>query len=641
MAATPEDKLSLVSLDWMMSQALAAGLRVNPAAMSQFADEKSAYARLYDSRAGVMAYYRYSPRKVHLGRDPDGRPILPIVHYSVVMRMAEGSDSYAPISLPKEFDVLAPDGQLLPMRGFHKTAANVPVRASLPRSTTAASDVVARRKVALQNAILKLGQPNSELVSQVRDTVWWRRVTYFACLAATLLLVAFPFASTLYVRAVTAVAKVLGIDVSTQAGKAIDLIDQLWHGDVKSLLDLVHPMVPHYFDRWLNALADHPLEMTVFLVLAAIPFALGSFLGSRIHDCAWFAWHPDRSDDYLDWLVQSGRRSSKFAAVSALAAGILLAASIIWKWSANALVAIAATFAVLVVVFLWRLATARRLKTIRHSQRGGALTLPTPATLQLARWLRSSGPLVRMYTILTERIIPIMVALVVLLAGVCMVHHIIYHAASRGGLFCSGSSNPTEPSAQSSDGKQPDSEESVNATFETREICWASGVKVKGGSSYEVTLETPGDWFDQTRRTDVAGFSAESAVHLFASPLKRLWSADWFVPVVRVGTIGSDEFVMSPTKPRGKPYEAYVGKAVANFSPMDPEDVRRIVATQRHDDAPTSAVLTFTAPHDGELFVYVNDAVLMLPLTTRLFYGNNSGSGTVKVHRIKEMPKPR
>ena len=127
----PEDGAALVSLDWMMSQAVDAGLRLRAAAMPDVANTESAYARLYDSRAGVFSYYRYSPRRID--HDSDRHPMRPIVHGSVVMRMAHGSDSYAPISLPETFDVLAPDGSLIPMQGFGSGVA----RPNRPIATTA------------------------------------------------------------------------------------------------------------------------------------------------------------------------------------------------------------------------------------------------------------------------------------------------------------------------------------------------------------------------------------------------------------------------------------------------------------------------------------------------------------------------
>ena len=113
----PEDQLPLVSLDWMMGQATANGLTLLKSAVDAVSLAKSSYARIYDSRAGFGIYYRYSPRQIPVGMDTGDLKIRPIIHGSVVMRMANGSDLYAPISLRREFWVLAPNGELLPMEG--------------------------------------------------------------------------------------------------------------------------------------------------------------------------------------------------------------------------------------------------------------------------------------------------------------------------------------------------------------------------------------------------------------------------------------------------------------------------------------------------------------------------------------------
>ena len=40
-------------------------------------------------------------------------------------------------------------------------------------------------------------------------------------------------------------------------------------------------------------------------------------------------------------------------------------------------------------------------------------------------------------------------------------------------------------------------------------------------------------------------------------------------------------------------------------------------------------------PHDGELFLYVNDAVLMIPGQTELFYKNYVGLGALSVKEMQ------
>jgi hypothetical protein len=40
------------------------------------------------------------------------------------------------------------------------------------------------------------------------------------------------------------------------------------------------------------------------------------------------------------------------------------------------------------------------------------------------------------------------------------------------------------------------------------------------------------------------------------------------------------------------------------------------------------------AKSDGELFLYVNDAITVIPGFTHMFFDNNSGSATIRVDRL-------
>jgi len=45
-------------------------------------------------------------------------------------------------------------------------------------------------------------------------------------------------------------------------------------------------------DLWLHALGQAPAELITAIMLVAIPYPPCSFLVTRIHDRACFAWHP-------------------------------------------------------------------------------------------------------------------------------------------------------------------------------------------------------------------------------------------------------------------------------------------------------------------------------------------------------------
>ena len=69
------------------------------------------------------------------------------------------------------------------------------------------------------------------------------------------------------------------------------------------------------------------------------------------------------------------------------------------------------------------------------------------------------------------------------------------------------------------------------------------------------------------------------------------------------------------------------------FSPIPPSVAQRFVDDYPHAAAPRKATLDFVAEHDGELYLYVNDALLQWPPTGGAwpFYRNNTGGGRLKV----------
>jgi len=48
---------------------------------------------------------------------------------------------------------------------------------------------------------------------------------------------------------------------------------------------------------------------------------------------------------------------------------------------------------------------------------------------------------------------------------------------------------------------------------------------------------------------------------------------------------------------------------------------------------------TFLADHAGEIFLYVNDAVVAFPWLVRNFYNYNQGTAKIKVRELTEQPR--
>ncbi|HEX2552353.1 MAG TPA: DUF2235 domain-containing protein [Microvirga sp.] len=168
----PDDGLAYVSLDWMVKEAQAAGLRFVPHVLEEFDAARNPYGPIHNPRQGLGGYYRYQPRKIsarlvppdprtRVMQDPDrgeqGFLVTARIHHSVLDRIRFGGDHYAPIVLPDRFDVVDSSGAIV---------QSAPGGAS--------------------------GLHPGERQEWVWNDVWRRRITYFATVLASANLAAFP-----------------------------------------------------------------------------------------------------------------------------------------------------------------------------------------------------------------------------------------------------------------------------------------------------------------------------------------------------------------------------------------------------------------------------------------------------------------
>ena len=223
--------------------------------------------------------------------------------------------------------------------------------------------------------------------------------------------------------------------------------------------------------------------------------------------------------------------------------------------------------------------------------------------------------------------------------------------------------------------------------FTTSNPCWSSRVQLQQGQHYTVWIEmTDPPFFDQTLMTDIAGFEDISWRHLLALPIRRWWSADWFQPIARVGNTGIDAWPLVsadgdtaiPTgqdaagNPMPKLFYEYIGKQAKDGTFPDQSDsyaprLKELKSRQDNNEDPSrldidrpipqgeleaakkirakyvlrkSYVSNFSARSDGELFLYVNDAIAAIPFgsTIKWFYENNTGKAKVTIKHQASPP---
>jgi hypothetical protein len=197
------------------------------------------------------------------------------------------------------------------------------------------------------------------------------------------------------------------------------------------------------------------------------------------------------------------------------------------------------------------------------------------------------------------------------------------------------------------------------ATVSTNAICNPTGLSLIAGRNYRIRLEMTDDWFDKDVRTDVGGFAVADVVPpeenwfdaarmkrylllLIAAPLKRWWQENWFQPIARIGERGNYEHVLKPAAPLPAaaygscrpPEEAAASLRGAIDDVQTPAKARSKCELGYRNRASRLLISDVAANASGELFIYVNDAVLALPGLGDLFYRNNRGTAKVSVTRI-------
>jgi hypothetical protein len=580
-----------------MGEAAKNGLSIIEDGAKVLATAKSPYAKLYDSRAGLAAYYRYSPRQTPRNFY-QGKPILSIVHWSVLMRMVYGTDSYAPITLPHTFKVLTPSGAILTLDELSQSQRN--------HGSHTTGDVE------LDSAVRELGSPDRDEVGLVWDTVFWRRCLYALTMMLTLLAAAFPAASQLL-------------------PKQLATIDSAARGPISTIVDALSALIPSFASPWKESLTSYPLEFGVLLIAIVLTLVSSQTLECWIHDRAHLIWHRNPVGNYRQWRAE---RRLGFGRSIAFCLVLLVAASIATLCFGRTDLGVGFVLVAALLTFAWGVSV------IGHREKANAPPSRVRSTLALktARAIRENPIIVRLYVGLTKKVIPLVFAGLLVAAGGLLANRAAFDTLSSAGLYCKGS--PADSAAQ---GKETLGQSS--RVFTTNQLCWASGLNLKKGHRYLITITTltnhPTDrWFDRDVPTDVIGFPTDSLRHGSARPLTRWWHQDWFKPVARIGRFGNDEYVLNPIDDVA-PYDRPGCLAALHLAPGLPirTPIGDDLAHAINQCAPTPAdrlVLhsEIKAKSDGEMFLYVNDAIAVIPGFTHMFFDNNSGSATIRVDRL-------
>lgn len=605
----PEDQLALVSLDWMMAQAQNSGLRLQAASVARTSNQKSSYARIYDARAGKGMFYRYSPRTIRIPIDMSSSPVLPIIHGSVIARMARGGDSYVPNSLPPKFLVLAPNGKLLPMAGFPDQATRHYMDAAAPKTPQIlAADIAEERTDALERAIGELGHPDAGAIDFIRNTVWWRRVAYLTSSLVATAIVLFPW----FGKTVHASLKSFADERIQNAWaaalpficKGMVSFDKQFSGIIAGAIGAVEQVTPRILDSWLGVIAKFPAEFAVLTVLFLLSVQAGNTLRLRLRDYGNLAWHAGLRAPFRAALLCSEQQTMKRTSWLLLAFDMIFVALAILldKQPDNAIQGLVLAAAMLNMIALARLAWHRRFVGILQTP--DEPISPGLATQNFARAVRTSAFVRGFNRAIGNYCAPALFGVALLYLMAVAVNRIAFDVQGASGAFC-------ESRIAAGNKQRVGTLTAAASEFSTDKLCWSSGLRLEKNTRYRVTVDaSKSNWFDRTIPADPHGIQEDSFVHAVATPLKRWIQAPWFAPIAHVGKKGNDEFALKPCTIQ---------------TPAGPQaDDRKVLVAE------------FTTRSDGELYLFVNDAVLAFPGIADYFYRNNRGTASVKVEQVRE-----
>jgi hypothetical protein len=623
----PDDSLAHIPLYWIMKSAEATGLKFKTATSAdpeQRADPdmvvlqkwlRDKDGRLYDSRNGFGGYYRYGPRKIddlnHMKLSRRSGDEVSIerakIHETAINRAKAGAHRYAPIGIPRTYDLLTDDGL---------------VDQSTVETAAAAVERCARQE-------------------DIWNVVWRRRVIYFATVFASFYLALYPF-----------------FRVAPAEDEFTTPLSFVSHA-----IRLLGQVLPGFAASWIDAYARAPGQFLFVGGLVAGLILAGSMLGGVIESRMELVWRPAATAAppstpasvwvrrvaaavglYLlfysvlprelhlprpvhGWIVHYVTFSIRATLVLILLSMLPPAAvfhlrtappyrsfirSLKLKWLpaffAMSFLGVGALFGSHVLFDLEdtagyvchadpKIAADRRATSDYGISRCLGPEVATCSSSGTVRCGSGAPVFCGAGTTPSCEFAPKEICDADRNSGKCFANAVCRTAqASIAGPATCAAKCEVEP------------QKMQDKTLDISKICNSTHIVVEQGQRYIIKI-TPGDsWTSNGRRVSARGVRRgelssrwDKIISALTWPLTRNLMQPRFVVFARVGDTGNDEYLLEP--------DSYKKDPVIEV-PIIPR-------------------------HSGELFLYVNEAALPWPLRRDFFYRDNKGTATVEVRNVK------
>ena len=611
----PDDSLAHVSLNWMLDQAKACDLRFKAtevdrstsnnaggtdklSALAVLKDRQDPHGRLYDSRSGLGGYYRYGPRSVadlaNSGLSTDRRDVVSVevvkIHETAFSRMNVNAHSYAPISLPGQYEIVTSDSRIVSQSAIKPTAN---ARSTYETATSAQARYQHQENI-------------------VWSYVWRRRIIYFLTVVASLHLVLYPLVSSLP-------------DNAEQTTRLRPLSD---------LIRLIALVLPSGLERWIKVYAGDPAWFVVSAgAVAALMWASAQIKG-RINDEMAANWRVSFTASPYAPSPRGTLSPFSFGflykAIFTALAVVALYRPLVWMWPS-----IPRYLGRPLAAFLDRTAQGFILFLIVGAL--AALLLPTPP---IARF-RTQDAYKRIVLAMKRKYMPLAFAVLLPFLVLSFGSHYLFNIRDGFGSFCEETRIGRRAISDSNSGlkictetdrtkclrtvtsapapicRPGDNCTGKVMTFETSNICTATGVFLEKNARYQLIVEQDGPWSfantpSSTKGMPITAFAPPAnsdletwfkargtqALMFLMYPFKRTFNRPWGHIIVRYGSTGSEE------------------------SFIDPGEERQ---SNRREEL-------FTPQRDGEMFIYLNQPVLGLWADALGFF--NSGQAKITITRV-------
>ena len=237
----------------------------------------------------------------------------------------------------------------------------------------------------------------------------------------------------------------------------------------------------------------------------------------------------------------------------------------------------------------WRKKLALHLDDLKPD---GAIEVAPDGTI-----VRSTGGKVsRAVRIVFESLAVLLMMVLVLAAA----SRTVFFAVNSTGFVCQ-----TEDDAESPPNESAEREPLTKTfTFDPRDPCDAMGVELEQRSSYRISMRLSDGWADANILANINGWRDADWYLYLLTPFRRHLFAGWYQPIVRVGGTRFERIAFEPDN-----------NANSNGA------IHHMIIKPRRK---------------GWLYLYVNDAVFLMPGVFGFIYRNNKGDACVC---IQELPR--